>query len=58
MLWIIFGLVVLSAILIPFFLTMDQKYTHKKCKYCGRSIKVEDAKCKHCKKVLVDFPDD
>lgn len=58
MLFAILAIVVLSAMLIPFLLSMDQKYTHKKCKNCGKSIKVEDAKCRHCKMVLVNFPDD
>jgi hypothetical protein len=58
MLFIIIGIVVVIALLVPILLPMDGKYTHKKCKFCRRSIKVESTRCRYCKKVLIDFPDD
>jgi hypothetical protein len=58
MLWIIIGIVALSALLVPLLLPMDSQYTHKKCKFCRKSIKVEEARCRYCKKVLIDYPDD
>jgi hypothetical protein len=58
MLFVIIGLVVLAAILIPLFFSMDSKYTHKKCKFCRRSIKIESATCRYCKKYLLEPSED
>ena len=58
MIWVILGLVVLAAFLVPVFLSMDSKHTHKKCVFCRGKIRVEDVKCKHCKKLLVELPED
>ncbi len=56
MLWVILGIVVLVTLLVPVFFSMDSKYTHKKCKFCRKSIKIESAKCRYCKKYLLDSP--
>lgn len=53
MLWLIIGVVILSVGLVPLFLGLDDNYTRKKCKYCGKSIKIESAKCRYCKKYLL-----
>jgi len=54
MLFVIIGIVVLIALLIPIFLPMDSKYTHKTCKFCRKSIKIESATCRYCKKYLLE----
>ena len=51
MLFIILGIVILIAILVPILLPMDKKYTHKRCKFCKGAMKVEDVKCKNCKRL-------
>ena len=58
MLWIILGVVGLTSLLIPVFLSLDSKDTHKKCKYCRRSIKIETTRCRYCKKILIEYPEE
>ena len=58
MLWLIIGIVVLVSGLVPIFLTSDSKYTHKKCKFCRKSIKIESATCRYCKKYLLGSASD
>jgi hypothetical protein len=57
MLFVILGVVIIAAIIVPIFLMTDNEYTQKKCKFCKRSIKIESAKCRYCKKYLLD-PDE
>ena len=54
MLLIILGIVILAAIFVPIFWMTDSKYTHKKCKFCGKSVKVESATCRYCKAYLLE----
>ena len=53
MLFVIIGIVVGIALLISILLPMDSKYTHKKCKFCKKSIKIESGTCRYCKKYLL-----
>lgn len=53
MLFLVIGIVVMIVLLVPIFLPMDSKYTHKRCKFCRKSIKIESARCRYCKKYLL-----
>ncbi len=55
MLWLIFGIVIAATIIIVLMLPSDPE-NYKKCKFCKRSIKIETVKCRHCKKLLIEYP--
>lgn len=53
MLFVFIAIVLVIAIVVPIFFMTDDSYTHKKCKFCRKSIKIESASCRYCKKYLL-----
>ena len=50
---VIVAIAILVTILVPF-----DSENWKRCKCCSKRIKIEAAKCRYCKKVLLTYPDD
>ena len=49
--------VVIVAIIVTIFVPGDNA-NFKKCKFCSKRIKIETVKCKYCKKLLIEYPDE
>ena len=58
MLFVIIGIVLVVIIVVPIFFMTDDNYTRKKCKFCRKSIKIESATCRYCKKYLLESDGD
>lgn len=57
MLWLIFGIVIAVTIFIALRMPSDPE-NYKKCKFCGKSIKIETVKCRYCRELLIEYPKD
>lgn len=54
MLWLILAIVIAATIIIVLKMPSDPE-NYKKCKFCKKTIKIESARCRHCKELLIEY---